>query len=70
MGGKLLYKCRLCGAVDSNTYVPDIQLAILCILNGYPKPEQWVGMLPSASSTHLCEDGKTGVADLIGGEAT
>lgn len=62
--GCLIYKCRLCGELQSNIHVPDVDMSIISVMNGYKLP------LPIISPTdlHLCSDGKIGVCDLVGGK--
>ena len=53
--GVLIYKCRRCGKIFEKGHVPDIYLAIICLIAG--------GMLPDHCSDicrketyHLCTD--------------
>lgn len=69
-GGRLLYKCRLCGEITDNCHVPDIFLAIpLLLIKGNLNCTPWAGTMGiSTKKIHYCKNGKIGIADLIGGE--
>lgn len=56
--GRLHYKCRQCGRLDTYTVTPDVpgHLA-MCVL----------GDLTKLYQLHNCGDGEWGVADLVGG---
>lgn len=76
-GGFLIYKCRKCGAEVKNTHVPDVQLALILIINGDKLPAKWGGN-ETLHGIHTCNafyvnlDKRNfpvyGVTDLIGGE--
>ena len=66
--GVLIYKCRMCGNLVKDTMVPDVDMAIMCILYDIPKPKEWKGVLPKMTSIHACDKDNTGVTDFVGGE--
>ena len=65
-GGVLLYRCRLCQAVDGLTHVPDVLVAVSRIADDDTTPRAW-GPTARRLDTHWCGDGRVGVSDLIGG---
>ena len=64
----LLYKCRLCGGLDKSTHVPHGPIALMAIEGISEWPGAWFGVRPTATSTHICPDGKHGVTDIAGFE--
>lgn len=66
--GWLLYKCKLCGRVEKSLHVPDVAIILGCILRGEPLPKSWIASnIVKRTSLHHCEEGRTGIMDLIGG---
>jgi hypothetical protein len=67
-GGFLQYKCRRCGEIVQDTHVPDLQAALLYILNDWDmKIMGWTGVPANKTDTHRCKKDEWGVIDLIGG---
>ena len=66
--GVLVYKCRRCGELSKHIMVPDVDMALVCIMNKITAPKKWNGNLPGILNMHTCGDGNTGITDLIGGE--
>jgi hypothetical protein len=69
MRGKLHYKCRKCQTVFTAYGVPDLHLALNCLIMDRSLP--WEGFYPQMVEPHYCKPDTSvvGVADLIGGEA-
>lgn len=66
-GGRLLYKCRLCGEIVDNIHVPDVSLAVVLLeVRGNLYDMDWGGTA-TTTTTHRCKNGDIGIADLIGG---
>jgi hypothetical protein len=66
--GILLYRCRLCGAVESSTGVPDLFTALLYLKGDDSLPPGWGPDVVRDTDLHQCGDGRLGVSDLIGGQ--
>jgi hypothetical protein len=68
MDGKLVYKCRRCGAEDRSTHVPNIISALFNIMYSGKTPIDWGHPQSKMTDVHQCVLGTYGVSDLIGGE--
>lgn len=69
--GRLVYRCRRCGAEIKKIDVPQLQPAIAMILYDLEdawKKKKWGAEMPDKVEFHHCEDGNIGITDLIGGE--
>ncbi|GJQ43982.1 MAG: hypothetical protein JETCAE03_34800 [Ignavibacteriaceae bacterium] len=65
--GRLEYKCRRCGAIEDGTHTPNVLQTIICVMNNYDLPKEWLGTPVTKTSIHNCKDGGIGVSDFIGG---
>lgn len=66
--GLLEYKCRRCGEISSSIHAPDVNMALLAIMNDWDINKLgWTGMMVHKTEPHHCKDGGFGVSDLIGG---
>jgi len=65
---KFRYKCRLCGQFDDNpcTSVSNAILHLHNILYGEKILKTQIGIPPTMTKYHICEDGKYGIMDLLG----
>ena len=68
--GKILFRCRLCGEVYNPCHVPDWHTAISYAATGreqdhelYQRPQT-----PELFHIHFCDDGRRGLADLVGAQ--
>lgn len=66
-GGVLEYKCRRCGEVVQQSHVPDVNIAMACLIINEVTPREW-GMQAKMTDIHDCKDGNLGISDLIGAE--
>jgi hypothetical protein len=48
--GGVLYKCRICGSMESSVHVPDIYIILDHLLNGGTLPTHWIGNVPTLTS--------------------
>lgn len=64
-GGFLEYKCRRCGEVVQRPHVPDINIAMACLIINKVTPKGW-GIQVGMTDIHGCKDGDLGLLDLIG----
>jgi hypothetical protein len=66
--GFLLYRCRLCHALERSPRVPELIRALTLLAMGDPLPREWGIIYRGATDVHACAGGSTaGIADLIGG---
>ena len=61
--GHLLYKCRLCGKIEKYEHSNDLWDHIFALMQGHDFDSSFL----TKSRTHICDDGKIGVVDLVGG---
>ena len=76
-GGVLIYRCRNCKKEYESYHVPDIQLAMIAIINNWDGTNQintkdgydWLQEFKGddMTETHNCNKSEYGVADLIKG---
>lgn len=66
--GTFLYRCRMCGTLEKNPYVPDVLLGLIRLANSEDFPRIWGETIPRIFKVHQCGDGLYGIADLVGGQ--
>jgi hypothetical protein len=64
--GRLLYRCRLCGVLADRVRVPDIIRAVPAIVEVGRAKVAGTDVPARMTDVHACENGRLGVADLIG----
>jgi hypothetical protein len=64
--GRLLYRCRLWGAMSDRVRVPDILRAIPAIVEVGRTAVDGTDVPARMTDVHVCDGGRLGVADLIG----
>ena len=65
-GGYLVYKCRRCGGINTNTHSPQLMEDMTVFLATGRQLSSGNPMIKHP--LHCCADGNLGVMDLIGGE--
>lgn len=69
--GVLIYRCKYCNVSFNGVHVPDVELALITLMNDYEPPSNWIGkeMLHKFTLHHCGTEGRlVSIAEVVGGE--